>query len=408
MTTDASTASRPLRFGANYVPSRGWFYSWLDFDEDAAARDLADLAGLGMDHVRVFPIWPWIQPGRGHLRRSAIDDVRRLVRIAGGLGLDVSIDLVQGHLSSFDFVPSWALTWHRASIFEDDRVRDGLRAYATAMVGELAGESDVFAFTLGNEVNNLWPDNATTIDASSRWAAELVGTIRTHARPDQLVVHSLFDDAFYTPGHPFGAADVVRLGDVSSVHSWVFNGTSAIDGPLGPATTSHAAYLAELAIACGGPDRPVWLQEVGAPLPDIPADHAAEFVRRAVASVAALPQLTGVTWWCSHDIDRSQLDFPEREYDLGLFTVDHQAKPAAHALADAIERARRSAPLPATDRPSITAPANLLADPATRESVAPGSEFHRAWVAAGEQGDGTVIPARIQLPTDPAAGSVGG
>jgi len=397
--TDPHTAAqrRPLRFGANYVPSQGWFYSWLDFDPAAAEADLRDLAELGMDHVRIFPIWPWIQPGRGQLRRAAVDDVRHLVRIAARLGLDVSVDLVQGHLSSFDFVPSWALTWHRASIFEDRRVRDGLRAYVTTMVDELAGETNVFAFTLGNEVNNLWPANPTTIDASTAWAAELVEVVRAHARPGQQVVHSLFDDAFYATDHPFGAQDVVRLGDVSSVHSWVFNGTSAIDGPLGAATTSHAAYLAELAVACGGTDRPVWLQEVGAPLPDIPAEHTAEFVPRTVAAVAALPQLLGVTWWCSHDIDRRQLDFPEREYDLGLYTVDHRAKPAAHALRAAIADARLTDPA-AEQRPVVVAPVDIMQRPQDRGSLAPGSEFHRAWVAAGRQPDGSVIPARIRLP----------
>lgn len=390
--------TRSLRCGANYVPSQGWFYSWLDFDPAAVEADLTDLVGLGMDHVRVFPVWPWIQPGRGHLRTSAIEDVRRLIRIAAGLGLDVCVDLLQGHLSSFDFVPSWALTWHRASVFDDRRVRDGLRSYLSTMVGELAGEPNVFAFTIGNEVNNLWPANATTAETSTAWATDLIGTIRAHARPDQDVIHSLFDDAFYAPGHPFAAQDAVRLGDLSSVHSWVFNGASAIDGPLGPATTSHAAYLAELAVACGGAARRVWLQEVGAPLPDVPVEDAAEFVRRTVRAVAALPQLTGVTWWCSHDIDRTQLDFPEREYDLGLFTVDHRAKPAAEALREAVAQAREAGPVADADRPELTAPANILAEPSRRGSVAPASEFHRAWVAAGAQADGCVIPARIRLP----------
>ena len=60
------------RFGANYVPSAGWFYSWLDYDGAAVRRDFADLAGLGLGHVRVFPIWPWIQPNRAIIRERAI------------------------------------------------------------------------------------------------------------------------------------------------------------------------------------------------------------------------------------------------------------------------------------------------------------------------------------------------
>ncbi|HWC22653.1 MAG TPA: glycosyl hydrolase [Flexivirga sp.] len=389
---DQAAASRELRFGANYVPSQGWFHGWLDLDRAAVARDLDDIASLGMDHVRIFPVWPWIQPNRAHVRARAVADVRTVIQLGAERGLDVCVDLLQGHLSSFDFLPSWVLTWHQRSIFTDPDVRAGLRWYVEELVRALAPEPNVFAFTLGNEVNNLWPANATSADASREWAQDLLGAIRDNARADQLVVHSLFDDAFYAPDHPFSAADVTTLGDVSSVHSWVFNGTSRIDGPLGPATTSHAAYLARLAGACGAADRPVWLQELGAPLPDVPADAAPEFVRHTVAAAGAVSTLTGITWWCSHDIDRRLVDFPEREYDLGLFTVDHVAKPAALALRDAVEAARtadRAVPQ------SISLPADIVADPSARSLVAPGSAFHRAWVALGERPDGHFAPPLI-------------
>lgn len=381
-----------LRFGANYVPSQGWFHSWLDLDRDAVARDLDDIASLGMDHVRIFPVWPWIQPNRSHVRARAVADVRTVIQLGAERGLDVCVDLLQGHLSSFDFLPSWVLTWHRRSIFTDADARAGLRWYVEQLVQALAPEPNVFAFTLGNEVNNLWPASPTTLDASTAWASDLVGVIRQHARPDQLVVHSLFDDAFYAPDHPFSAGDVTTIGDVSSVHSWVFNGTSRIDGPLGPATTSHAAYLARLAGACGDADRPVWLQEVGAPLPDVPYDAAGEFARRTTLAVRAVPTLTGVTWWCSHDLDRRLADFPEREYDLGLFTVDHVAKPVAHALREVMQGARHTN----HEQPQqIPMPADIVADPRSRHLVAPGSDFHRSWVALGARPDGTFTPPLI-------------
>lgn len=43
-----------LRFGVNYTPRRGWFHAWHDFDPRFAREDLAQIAGLGLDHVRVF------------------------------------------------------------------------------------------------------------------------------------------------------------------------------------------------------------------------------------------------------------------------------------------------------------------------------------------------------------------
>ncbi|MEU8223874.1 glycosyl hydrolase [Kribbella sp. NPDC048915] len=378
-------------FGANYVPSAGWFYSWLDYDGAAVRRDFADLAGLGLDHVRVFPIWPWIQPNRAILRERAIADLLDTVDAAAEHGLTVAVDLIQGHLSSFDFLPSWVLTWHKSSLFEDGTVRDGLTAYVDTVARAVAAMPNVFAITLGNEVNNLWPDSSTTPQASTAWAQELLATVRT-AAPDVLALHSVFDDAWYKGDHPFHPADAVDLGDLTTVHSWVFNGVSRVDGPLGPATLTHADYLIELAKSLA-PERPVWLQEIGVPGPDIPVDLQAEFTRRTVEHVLPNPQLYGVTWWSSHDIDRRLLDFPDREYDLGLFTVDHERKPAAQALADVIADVKANGVPQQPAATTLTAPINLRTQPERRAEVAPGSEFHLHWVEARANG-----PVRIELP----------
>ncbi|MER6950899.1 glycosyl hydrolase [Nonomuraea sp. NPDC000554] len=382
------TSPAPLRFGANYVPSAGWFYSWLDPSADAFRRDFEDLAGIGLDHVRVFPIWPWIQPNRTLIRQRGIDDLLGLIDVAAEFGLSVAVDLLQGHLSSFDFLPSWVLTWHRRSVFTDPAVRDGVAAYVDALARAVAGRDNVFAVTLGNEVDNLWPANPTDAEESARWAAELVGVARA-AAPGLLSLHSLYDAAWYDPGHPFHPADSVDLGDLTTVHSWVFNGVSALDGPLGPATVSHADYLVELAAATSlDPARPVWLQEVGAPRPDVPEADAAEFVRRTLATVTANPALWGVTWWCSHDLDRALADFPEREYDLGLFTVDHRAKPAARELAAAV----RERPA-AGGRPALVCGVDLRSEPDRRADVAPGSAFHAEWVRLRQAGPLAVVSA---------------
>jgi endo-1,4-beta-mannosidase len=381
------------RFGANYVPSSGWFYSWLDYDGAAVRRDFADLAAIGLDHVRVFGVWPWIQPNRAIIRERAIADLLDTIDAAAEYGLTVAVDLIQGHLSSFDFLPSWVLTWHKSSLFEDPTVRDGLTAYVGTVARAVATKPNVFAITLGNEVNNLWPDSPTTPAASTAWARDLLTTLKK-AAPEVLALHSVFDDAWYKADHPFHPVDAVELGDLSTVHSWVFNGVSRVDGPLGPATLTHADYLVELAKATSlDPQRPVWLQEIGVPGPDIPTDLQAEFTRRTVRTVLPNPALYGVTWWSSHDIDRSLLDFPDREYDLGLFTVDHHRKPAAQALADLIAEVKAQGIPEQPAVTTLTAPVNLRTEPERRPEVAPGSDFHLRWVEARAAG-----PVRIALP----------
>ena len=80
--TQRGALDAPLRFGANYTPSTDWMHSWLDFTPDDVRRDFAALAALGLDHVRVFPLWTVLQPNRTLIRAKAIDDVRTMVDIA--------------------------------------------------------------------------------------------------------------------------------------------------------------------------------------------------------------------------------------------------------------------------------------------------------------------------------------
>ena len=387
---DGTPPGGGLRFGANYVPSQGWFYSWLDFSADDVRRDFADLAGLGLDHVRVFPIWPWIQPNRGLIRERGLADLLAVVDVAAEFDLEIAVDVVQGHLSSFDFMPSWTTTWHERSVFEDRGVRDGLRDYVAAVCRDLAQRPNVFAVTLGNEVNNLYPANTVTPHSARSWASELLEVVRDTA-PQLVGIHSLHDEAFYVADHPFLMTDATDLGEMTSVHSWVFTGASALDGPAGPATLSHADYLVELAVAVSrDPHRPVWLQEIGAPRPDIPGAGAGDFTTATLEMVTRNPALWGVTWWCSHDIDRALMDFPDREYDLGLFTVDHEVKPAGRAIADLIVRARSQRALRSTRR-ALVCPDELRDSTVDRAQYAPGSEFHRRWVQLRDDGPVAIV-----------------
>ena len=66
--------NRP-RFGVNYTPSEGWFHHWLDFDLDSVRADLDSIAALGLDHIRVFPLWPYFQPNRTLIRPRAVEQL---------------------------------------------------------------------------------------------------------------------------------------------------------------------------------------------------------------------------------------------------------------------------------------------------------------------------------------------
>ncbi|UNO44080.1 glycosyl hydrolase [Streptomyces sp. MST-110588] len=389
--------------GANYTPGRGWFHHWLDFDPDDVHRDFDALAGLGLDHVRVFALWPVFQPNRALVRPRALDQLGQLVDAAAGHGLDVAVDALQGHLSSFDFMPSWLRSWHRRNMFTDPEAIDGEVRYLEALARTLAGRPNFLGLSLGNEVNQFSgpphpdPDTCTREEAGA-WLERLLAVCE-RAAPGKLHTHCEYDAVWFQDGHPFTPAHAARLGAVTAVHSWVFNGTAQHHGPGGTATVRHAEYLIELSKAWArDPRRPVWLQEVGAPAPLVPARQAAAFTEATLTNALTCEDLYGITWWCSHDVSRELADFPELEYGLGLLTCEGDVKPAGRAVAGTAARLRADPPRPVLRRTALVLDAGEAegaggggeaggGDAAPGRSVcAPGGTFFEAWARLADQG----------------------
>ncbi|WP_329259774.1 cellulase family glycosylhydrolase [Streptomyces sp. NBC_01478] len=369
-----------LRFGVNYTPRRGWFHSWHDFDPAHAREDLAQIAGLGLDHVRIFHLWPLLQPNRTLIRKAAVDQLVHLVDLAGEAGLDVLVDGVQGHLSSFDFYPEWTRSWHHRNVFTDPETITAQAELLRTLGAALADRPNLIGLQLGNELNNLVEHNPVTPAEVDHYLDTLLAAAREHLPADRLVTHSAYDAAWYGDDHPFTPEASARKGDLTTVHPWVFSGDCARRyGPRSPQVLHLAEYGTELAKAYAtDPARPVWVQETGAPEPHIPAADAPEFARATVRNAAECDGLWGVTWWCSHDVDRSLADYPELEYTLGLFDSAGRAKPIAEAFAAAIAE-------PHTVQLRDTA---LVLDctPATRSVSGPGGAYFEEWMRLRAEG----------------------
>ncbi|OII05310.1 cellulase family glycosylhydrolase [Curtobacterium sp. MCBA15_008] len=414
-----------MRFGVNHTPSVGWFHSWLDFSPSDTARDMEAIASLGADHVRIFPLWPVVQPNRTLIRQQALADVATVVDIAGSFGLDVNVDALQGHLSSFDFVPSWLESWHRRNMFTDPDVVASTAAYVRALATAVADKPNLLGITIGNEVNQFAhtphpTPHAITAEQGHAWAAAMVAAARsglearlgpdtsiapgTGSRPLPLVTVAQYDAAWYDDAQPFGPEHAADHGDATVTHSWVFNGSAALHGALGPGSVRHGEYLLQLAAAWNrDPVRPNWLQEVGAPTNVIAPADAASFTEQTIRHVLDAQHVLGVTWWCSHDVSRTLADFPELEYDLGLFTNDGRLKPAGEAFAAMAragdgERGTRAAPTTALVLDDV------LPDGTDRHGAradcAPGGRFAAAWLEAASSapdGRGPQVVLRSRL-----------
>jgi hypothetical protein len=400
--TQRGALDAPLRFGANYTPSKDWMHSWLDFTPDDVRRDFAALAELGLDHVRVFPLWTVLQPNRTLIRTKAIDDVRAVVDIAGEFGMDASVDVIQGHLSSFDFVPSWLSTWHDKSMFTDPRALEGQIALVDRLGRALRDAANFSGLTLGNETNQFsahthpspWP---VTQEEAGEWISGLLAAADT-AAPGLAHVHSEYDAVWYMDGHGFAPAHASRLGAMTTIHSWIFNGTAQRYGGRSIASDRHAEYLIELSRAFAtDPERPVWLQEVGAPSNCLDEDEMPGFLEATVRSAVRTDNLWGITWWCSHDVSRELGDFPELEYSLGLIGQDGAAKPLGRRFAEIIPELRKRAAPPLRNT-AIVVEVDERDTPLSRAALSPGGVVFQAWVDACAAGvDPALVTSRVAL-----------
>ncbi len=264
-----------MRFGVNYTPSVGWFHHWLDFDLDSVRADLDSIAALGLDHVRVFALWPYFQPNRSLVRPRAVEHLLALVDAAGERGLDVNVDGLQGHLSSFDFLPAWTRTWHRRNLFTDPDVIEGQAAYLHTLAAALSGRPNFLGMTLGNEVNQFSagphpdPDRATRAQIDT-WLQRMLAACEKGA-PGRMHLHAEYDATWYQDDQPFTPAQAARLGAVTAVHSWVFNGTAQRHGRASVPAEHHAAYLIELSKAwADDPHRPSGSRRSAPPPPWCP------------------------------------------------------------------------------------------------------------------------------------------
>ncbi|MFG1688824.1 glycosyl hydrolase [Nonomuraea sp. NPDC049269] len=378
-----------LRFGVNYTPSRDWFYSWLDPDWTATRRDMTALAGLGLDHVRVMPLWPVLQPNRTLIRRRALDDVRHVVEIAGEAGLDASVDVLQGHLSGFDFVPSWLTDWHRRSMFTDPDAIGAQAHLVEALDEHLRDLPNFLGLTLGNEVNQftsaLHPSPMpATAQQVTAWLRALHGEGPRDRRHFRL--NAEYDAVWYADGHAFTPAHSTRHGQMSVIHSWIFNGTAQGYGAMSHESVSHAAYLIELSRAFAlDPARPVWLQEVGAPLNHLTEDQAPDFCEGTVRAAADSDALWGVTWWCSHDVERGLADFPDLEYSLGLIGADAGVKPIGRRFAELAAELRHR-PRPSPRREAVVVPVDAEDVPVSRAELSPGGGVFETWMSRARAG----------------------
>lgn len=325
-----------MRFGVNYVPARHWWHSWVDWDADAIAADLTAIGELGMDHVRIQLVWPVFQPDPAWVSPLMLDRLAQFMDLAGDHDLDVCVTVLDGWLSGMYLRPFWH--GEHQNLFTTPSLLDAQELMLCEVGAAIGRHPRLLGLDVGNEPDVLlgFAGNTGTTPAQADAWTERMLRVADEAVPGGMHVAGFDHVPWLTPTSAarFSRESISRTGQATAVHAWTkFTGILERHGPFGTGSLHLGEYMVELARAFRtDPSRPIWLQEYGASRQwmdeDRIADHAEAFARNALTC----PDLWGVTWWCSHDVDRRFAAFEELEYDLGLLTTDNEVKPAGRRL----------------------------------------------------------------------------
>lgn len=352
------------RFGVNYVPSRNWWYSWLDWDRQSIEEDLEAIERLGMDHIRIFCLWPMFQPNASYVSPQALDRLEELLDIADRHNLDVEITVLNGFLSGFAFYPGFAHAsskYKLKNIFTDREMIEAEKYLLTKLAERVGGHDRFLGFDLGNEINVLQNyRNELTIAEGDSWLVEMMEYCDEIA-PGKLHVNGV-DHGPWFENTAFSREALAREGTATSIHTWIeFTGARSRFDALGIGCIHLVEYCIELARAYSQDrKRQIWVQEFGASPEWMPADQIPEFAEQTIINALSCDNVWGLTWWCSHDLDKNLKGFHSLEYELGLLDNKNNIKPAGERIASLIKKLKANPVEPVKRSTALVLPDDIF------------------------------------------------
>lgn len=343
-----------MRFGVNYIPSKSWLHSWLDFDEQSIREDLLAIRSLGFDHIRAHLLWNYFQPDPRQMSCESMARLERFVALCEETGLDFVLSLFTGWMSGFYFFPAWVRFGQDFAMFSDPAYREPQRFYIREIARVAAGSPAFLGFDLGNELSCVvGRDKAYGMAVSDAWHRDMLAACE-EAAPGKMHSNGVDQQPWFSD-FSFSRDTLSNTGEVNALHCWTyFSGAIRREGGLlGTSSTRLADYMSALAKAYSrDPRRPVWLQEFGcsATWCERPGESVEAFARKTLDALPKIPDLWGITWWCSHDIARRFSGFQELEYDLGLLDARNRVKPVGELISRWIASYRRAPVSPAPRR----------------------------------------------------------
>jgi endo-1,4-beta-mannosidase len=232
-------------------------YMWRDFDLAEVRDDMAHIASIGFDVVRVFALAQDFLPAPLTVATDMVDRLVEVSRSAKDAGLTIVPTLIVLNMSGRIWWPSWMLDagGHPANLFSDPVVLNSQVLLAETCARALSGDEAIRAFDLANEIDDA--QRPPTRDAGRRWAGELANAIRRAApgTPIQVGAHL----PSLTTENNMRVDDLAAICDEDVMHAYPLYCDAArsfLDPELVPFSCALTAALA-------GSGRPTLMQEFG-------------------------------------------------------------------------------------------------------------------------------------------------
>ena len=344
----SATTDAPFELGINYWPRRKAMYMWREFDIAEIRDEMAQIADMGFDTVRWFPLTRDFLPTPRTVDSKMVGRMVEVARSVADAGLKSVPTVLVINMSGVIWWPDWMIDAYgrHANLYSDPSVLRSQGMLAETLARALAGDESIRAFDVSNEMDEA--QIPATSDAGWLWCTTIADAIRRGAPgvPVQIGAHL----ASLERRNNMRIDDIASVADEDMMHAYPLYSPAArsfLDPELVPFSCALTAGIA-------GSGRATLMQEFGlCTAPPGVAGHSfpddflgqprmqylaseeeggeyyREVIERLVATGAA-----GAYAWCYPDYDPSLFERPPlkitvRERTFGIVRADGSEKPAA-------------------------------------------------------------------------------
>lgn len=371
-------------------------YMWREFDLAEVRDELAQIADIGFDTVRLFALTQDFLPHAGIVDPDMVARLVDVARAAREAGLKIVPTLIVLNMSGRIWWPAWMLDRQRraANLFSDPSVLRSQALLAATCARALAGDPAVRAIDIANEIDDA--QRPASRDAGWLWTSVLAGAIR-QAAPGTPVRIGAHLPSLTTENH-MRIDDLAAIVDEDVMHAYPLycqTARSFLDPELVP-------FCCALTAGLSGSGRPPLMQEFGlctAPpgaagysfTDDFRGQPRAQYLASEEEAAAYYQSVlnrlvesgaAGAYAWCYGDYDarlftRPPLATAVRERTFGLVRADGSEKPAAGVFRE-FRRRRTAGELVRGDIPRVL---DVSADEYYRSPATHFDRLYASWLA---------------------------